>query len=176
MSHDLVSSLSSLPSDAAVALMVRESTGACRPAEPAEVLRVAQCLLAGQLRGQQALSSPAAVKEFLRMRLGMLPHEVFAVIHLDAQHRVIDYAEMFRGTLTEASVYPREVLKEALARNASALLLVHCHPSGCAEPSRADEALTAALKQALALIDVQVLDHLIVAGPAIVSMAERGLL
>jgi len=101
---------------------------------------------------------------------------VFAVIHLDAQNRVIDYVEMFRGTVSQTSVYPREVVKEALARNSAALLPVHNHPSGVAEPSRADELLTQTLKSALALVDVRVLDHLIVAGSAILSFAERGLL
>ena len=101
---------------------------------------------------------------------------MFGVIHLDAQNRVIDYVEMFRGTVSQTSVYPREVVKEALARNSAALLLVHNHPSGAAEPSRADEMLTQTLKSALALVDVRVLDHLIVAGSAILSFAERGLL
>ncbi len=101
---------------------------------------------------------------------------MFAVIHLDAQNRVIEYVEMFRGTVSQTSVYPREVVKEALARNSAALLLVHNHPSGVAEPSRADEMLTQTLKSALALVDVRVLDHLIVAGSAILSFAERGLL
>jgi DNA repair protein RadC len=101
---------------------------------------------------------------------------MFAVVHLDARHRVIDYVEMFRGTLMQTSVYPREVVKEALRLNASAVLLVHCHPSGNAEPSQADERLTQALTQALQLVDVRVLDHLIVAGHTILSMAEQGLM
>lgn len=176
MSHDLVFSLSSFHSSAAVALMVRDDAGAYRCAEPDEVLQAAQCLLAGQVRGRDVLSSPAAVKDFLRVRLGSLPHEVFAVVHLDAQHRVLDYVEMFRGTVTQTSVYPREVVKDALARNSAALILAHCHPSGVVEPSRADELLTTTLKQALALVDVRVLDHLIVAGANVLSFAERGLL
>lgn len=175
MSHDLVSSLSSLHAAAAMPLMVRDAAGHCRSAEPQEVLRAAQCLLAERLRGREALPSPPLVQDFLRLRLGTLPHEVFAVIHLDAQYRVLDYVEMFRGTIAQTSVYPREVVKEALVRNSAALILVHCHPSGVAEPSRSDELLTAVLKQALALVDVRVLDHLIVAGPSILSMAERGL-
>ena len=133
-------------------------------------------MLAGQMRGCEALTSPQVVRDFLRVKLGALEHEVFAVIHLDAQNRVIDYVEMFRGTVSQTSVYPREVVKEALARNSAALLLVHNHPSGAAEPSRADEMLTQTLKSALALVDVRVLDHLIVAGSAILSFAERGLL
>ena len=111
----------------------------------------------------------------LRLRIGWLPHEVFAALFLDAQNRLIDDEELFRGTLTQTSVYPREVVKHALKHNAAALILAHNHPSGVAEPSRADELLTASLKQSLALVDVRVLDHLIVAGNATVSLAERGL-
>ena len=98
------------------------------------------------------------------------------MVHLDAQHAVLDYVEMFRGTVGQTSVYPREVVKEALARNSSALLPTHCHPSGHAEPSRADEHLTRVLKEAAALVDLRVLDHIIVAGSSTLSMAERGLL
>lgn len=174
MSHDLVSSLSSFDASFAESLLVRDVAGTYRPAEADEVLQAAQRLLASRVRSGDVLSSPAAVKDFLRVRLGALPHEVFAIVHLDAQHRVLDYVELFRGTVTQTSVYPREVVKEALARNAAALLLVHCHPSGLAEPSRADEFLTQTLKSALALVDVRVLDHLIVAGPTVLSMAERG--
>ena len=101
---------------------------------------------------------------------------MFAVIHLDAQNRVIEYVEMFRGTVSQTSVYPREVVKEALARNSAALLLVHNHPSGAAEPSRADGILTPTLQSPLGLVDVRVLDQLIVSGSAIPSFAERGLL
>jgi DNA repair protein RadC len=176
MSHDLVSSLSSLESSAAVSLMVRDVAGSYRPADADEVLMAAQQLLARQVRGGAALSSPSAVRDFLRARLGALPHEVFAVLHLDAQHHVLDYVELFRGTVAQTSVYPREVVKDALARNSAALVLVHCHPSGVGEPSRADEFLTRTLVSALALVDVRVLDHLIVAGNVIESMAEKGML
>ena len=176
MSHDLVSSLSSFQSSVAVALLVQDAGGAYRPAQAAEVLEAAQCLLARQVRGRDVLSSPSTVRDFLRVRLGTLPHEIFAAIHLDAQHRLLDYVEMFRGTVAQTSVYPREVVKDALARNSAALILVHCHPSGVAEPSRTDELLTATLKQALALVDVRVLDHLIVAGSSVLSMAARGLI
>jgi DNA repair protein RadC len=116
------------------------------------------------------------VRDFLRVKLGALEHEVFAVLMLDVQNRLIEYVELFRGTVSQASVYPREVVKESLARNAAALVLVHNHPSGVAEPSRADEHLTQTLKAALALVDVRVLDHLIVAGSDVLSFAERGLL
>jgi len=157
-------------------LLVRDVAGDYRPANADEVLQAAQRVLAGQMRGCEALTSPQVVRDFLRVKLGTLEHEVFGVIHLDAQNRVIDYAEMFRGTVSQTSVYPREVVKEALARNSAALLLVHNHPSGAAEPSRADEMLTRTLKSALALGDVRGRDHLIVAGSTIVSFAERGLL
>ncbi|QIL69103.1 DNA repair protein RadC [Diaphorobacter sp. HDW4B] len=178
MSHDLVSSLNSFVavSSAASSLLVRDVAGSYRPAEPAKVLQAALRVLAGQLRGTELLSSPQAVRDFLRIQLGRLEHEVFAVIHLDAQHRVIEYVEMFRGTVSQTSVYPREVVKEALARNSAAIVLVHNHPSGFAEPSRADELLTQTLKSALSLVDVRVIDHLIVAGATILSFAERGLI
>ena len=158
------------------ALLVQEVAGAYRPAQAEEVLQAAQALLLGRVRGREVMSSPGVVRDFLRVRLGALEHEVFAVVHLDAQNRVLEYVEMFRGTVTQTSVYPREIVKEAIARNSAAVLLVHNHPSGVAQPSRADEALTTTLKAALALVDVRVLDHLIVAGPEILSFAERGLL
>ena len=123
-----------------------------------------------------ALSSPAAVRDFLRLTLAALPHEAFMVLFLDSQHRLLAAHELFRGTLAQTSVYPREVVKAALARNAAAVIFAHNHPSGVAEPSRADELLTAALKQALALVDIRTLDHFIVAGHRVVSFAERGIL
>jgi len=169
MAHDL------FPFDSSV-LLVRDVAADYRPAEAGEVLQAAQPLLARQLRGQEVLSSPQAVRDFLRVKLGALEHEVFAVLMLDAQNRLIEYVELFRGTVSQARVYPREVVKESLARNAAALILVHNHPSGVAEPSRADEHLTQTLKAALTLVDVRVLDHLIVAGSDVVSFAERGLL
>lgn len=177
MSHDLFSSLDSFvaASYAASSLLVRDVGGAYRPAEADEVLHAAQRVLASRVRGAEVLTSPAVVKDFLRARMGRLPHEIFAVVHLDAQHRVLDYVEMFRGTVSQTSVYPREVIKDALSRNSSALLLVHNHPSGTPEPSRADEMLTQTLKSAAALVDVRVLDHLIVAGDSVLSMAEKGL-
>ncbi len=160
----------------AASLLVRDVAGSYRAAEPAEVLQAALRVLSAQVRGSEMLSSPQAVRDFLRIKLGTLEHEVFAVIHLDAQHRVIEYVEMFRGTVSQTSVYPREIVKESLARNSAALILVHNHPSGSAEPSRADEALTMTVKNALALVDVRVVDHLIVAGAAILSFAERRLI
>lgn len=177
MQHDLFSSLDSFLSVPAGSggLLIRDVAGQYRPAEADEVLLAAQQLLAAQVRGSDLMDSPAVVKDFLRARLGSLPHEVFAVVHLDSQNRVLDYVEMFRGTVSQTSVYPREVVRDALLRNSCALVLVHNHPSGAARPSRADEYLTQTLKQAAALVDVRVLDHFIVAGDAVNSMAEQGL-
>ncbi len=122
------------------------------------------------------LSSPGKVRDYLRLILARLEHEVFVALYLDAQNRLLATDELFRGTLTQTSVYPREVVKHALKHNAAAVIFAHNHPSGIAEPSRADEVLTTNLKQALSLVDVKVLDHLIVAGSATVSFAERGLM
>ena len=142
----------------------------------AAVIEQALQLLAAEVQGANALTSPAVVKDFLRLKLGERPHEVFAVVFLDTQNRVLSIEELFRGTLSQTSVYPREVVKEALARNAAAVVLVHNHPSGSAEPSRADEVLTSTLRQALALVDVRVLDHLVVTRASVLSFAERGLI
>lgn len=124
----------------------------------------------------ETMTSPSTARNLLKLRLAELPHEVFACLWLDSQHRVIAYEEMFRGTLNQTSVYPREVLKAALKHNAAAVVFSHNHPSGVAEPSRADELLTTELKSALAMIDVRVLDHIIVGGTATTSFAERGLI
>jgi DNA repair protein RadC len=123
-----------------------------------------------------ALANPRATREFLRMRLRDLPHEVFCCVYLDNRNRVIAFDELFRGTIDGASVHPREVVKEALARNAAAVILCHNHPSGIAEPSQADELITRRLKDALALVDIRVLDHLVVGDGVCESFAERGLL
>ena len=132
--------------------------------------------IAEDLGQRDALSSPQAVRDFLKHRLCGLPHEVFVAIVLDAQNRVISFENLFRGTLTQTSVFPREIVKMALRFNAAAVIFAHNHPSGVAEPSRADEALTQTLKHTLALVDVKVLDHFIVAGTSTMSFAERGLL
>ena len=123
-----------------------------------------------------ALTSPGAVRDYLRLALAGREHEVFTCVWLDAQHRVIQFEEIFRGTLTQTSVYPREVVKAALRANAAAVIFAHNHPSGVAQPSQADELLTRRLKDALALVDVKVLDHFIVAGDQAASFSERGLL
>lgn len=128
------------------------------------------------LKREGCFSSPSTVREYLVAHYACLEHEVFTVLFLDASNRLLDVSDMFRGTLTQTSVYPREVVKEVLKRNAAAVILAHNHPSGVAEPSRADEMLTSTLKQALALIDVRVLDHFVVAGSETVSFAARGLL
>ncbi|MDP1790632.1 MAG: DNA repair protein RadC [Methylibium sp.] len=172
-------SSSSIPSSASVAtdaLLVRDVDGQYRPALAEEVLSHARRVLAHRVRRGATMSSPQAVKDHLRLEIGVLEHEVFCVLFLDTQHRLLAFEELFRGTLNQASVYPREVVKRALALNAAAAILAHNHPSGVAEPSRADEALTQALKAALALVDVRVLDHFVVARGSVVSFAERGLL
>ena len=140
------------------------------------IVEQALSILACQVREADALASPDAARDFVRLRLADRPHEVFACLFLDVQNRVIDYQEMFRGTLTQTSVYPREVVIEALACRAAAVILCHNHPSGSAEPSRADELLTQTLKQALALVDVRVLDHFVVTRTKVFSFAESGLL
>lgn len=150
--------------------------GPAKQAELLAVMEMARRSLSGGLRTEPVFSSPQLVKDYLQMRLGALPHEVFAVLFLDAQHRLIACEELFRGTLTQTSVYPREVLKRALELNAASLILAHNHPSGLLEPSRADELLTQTLKSSLALVDIRVLDHMVVGRCGAVSFAERGLL
>jgi len=157
-------------------LLIRDPSGEYRTATGEEVLNAARQVLARRVRRGTAMTSPQIVRDFLSAKLGDLEHEVFVALVLDSQHRLIQYIELFRGTLAHTSVYPREVVKTALMHNAAAMVFAHNHPSGVAEPSRADELLTQALKQALALVDVRVLDHFVVAGPATTSFAERGLL
>jgi len=164
-----------LASDLPSLLQVR-GLGAAKAAQLIAVLELARRSLCEDLKSGSALTSPGAVREYLRLALGARPHEVFAVLFLDAQHRVLSSAELFRGTLTQTSVYPREVVKAALAANAAAVIFAHNHPSGVAQPSQADEMLTRQLKDALALVEVRVLDHFIVAGNQTLSFAERGLL
>jgi DNA repair protein RadC len=129
-----------------------------------------------ELRSGSALTSPGAVRDYFQLMFASKEHEVFVALFLDAQHRVIDAEELFQGTLTQTSVYPREVVKASLRWNAAAVIFAHNHPSGVAQPSQADELLTRNLKEALSLVDVKVLDHFIIAGNASISFAERGLL
>ncbi|OGA70200.1 MAG: hypothetical protein A3G83_12275 [Betaproteobacteria bacterium RIFCSPLOWO2_12_FULL_68_20] len=150
--------------------------GAAKRAQFAAAVEIARRSLGEDLGAGAALTSPGAVRDFLRLTLGPLEHEVFVCLWLDAQHRVIRTDECFRGTLTQTSVYPREIVKAALRANAAAVIFAHNHPSGAAQPSQADELLTRNLKEALALVDVKVLDHFIVAGSQAISFAERGLL
>lgn len=159
----------------AEALKTVKGLGPAKRAELVAVLELARRALAQQLTQKPLLNSPQAVRDYLQLQLGGLHHEVFAVLFLDSQHRLIALEEMFRGTLTQTSVYPREVVKQALTLNASSVVLAHNHPSGTAQPSRADEALTHTLKAALALVDVRVLDHFVVTASQAVSMAELGL-
>ena len=140
------------------------------------VLAAAQEILATRIKHGDALGSPGAVRDYLQLLLHDREHEVFVVVLLDSQNRVLAIEELFRGTLTQTSVYPREVVKLALQGNAAAVILAHNHPSGVTEPSRADELLTTALKQALALVDIKVLDHFIITAAVALSFAERGLL
>ena len=150
--------------------------GSAKLAQLQAALELAKRALREDLSSRDALSSPRAVRDYLRLLLSGREQEVFVVLLLDAQHRVIASEEMFRGTLTQTSVYPREVVKCALKHNCAAVIFAHNHPSGIAEPSHADELLTRSLKAALALVDVQVLDHFIVAGTRTMSFAERGLI
>lgn len=150
--------------------------GPAKRAEMSAVLELARRSLAQELMQRPVFDSPERVKDYLRLQIGGKPHEVFVVLFLDAQNRLLRAEEMFRGTLTQTSVYPREVAKRALELGAAAVLLAHNHPSGAAEPSRADEFLTQTLSKALALIDVRVLDHLVVSQAEVVSFAERGLM
>jgi DNA repair protein RadC len=156
-------------------LMVKEENGRYRMATGEEILEAARAELERRVRRCEPLTSPDLTREFLRVRLAPQPFEIFAALWLDNRHRVIRFEEMFRGTIDGASVHPREVVRAAMQHNAAACILAHNHPSGVAEPSQADLRITQRLKDALALVDVRVLDHMIV-GESITSFAERGLL
>ena len=150
--------------------------GPAKRAELAAVIELARRALAQELAHRPAFDHPTKVKDYLKLQLGKLPHEVFAVMFLDAQTRLLKFEEMFRGTLTQTSVYPREVVKRALDLHAASVVLAHNHPSGVAQPSKADEHLTLNLINALKLVDVRVLDHFVVGEGEVISFAERGLL
>jgi DNA repair protein RadC len=150
--------------------------GPAKRAELMAVLELARRAMAQQLRDRAVLDNPSTIKDYLQLHLAARPHEVFAVVFLDVQNRLLAMEELFRGTLTQTSVYPREVVVRALHHSAAAVVLAHNHPSGTVQPSRADEWLTQSLKSALALVDVRVLDHIIVAPGQALSMAEAGLL
>ena len=150
--------------------------GPAKRAELVAVLELARRAMAQQLSERTVFASPDAVRQYLQLHLSHRPYEVFAVVFLDVQNRLLALEELFRGTLTQTSVYPREVVLRALHHQAAAVVLAHNHPSGSVQPSRADEALTQTLKAALALIDVRVLDHVIVGTGETLSMSDRGLM
>ena len=149
--------------------------GPAKRAEIVAVLELARRAMAQRLQERTVFDSPGAVKHYLQLHLATRPHEVFCVLFLDVQNRLLEMEELFRGTLSQTSVYTREVVKRALHHGAAAVVLAHNHPSGYVQPSRADEALTQTLKAALALVDVRVLDHIIIGQGETLSMAERGL-
>ncbi len=150
--------------------------GPAKRAQFEAAMELARRSLKDGMRSANALTSPGAVRDYLRLAISRREHEVFVCLWLDAQHRVIAAEELFRGTLTQTSVYPREIVKAGLKANAAAVIFAHNHPSGAAQPSQADELLTRNLKDALSLVDIKVLDHFIVAGHHTLSFAERGLL
>ena len=147
-----------------------------RPASLEEIMVGARRTLSNRIRKGTELSSPQRTRDYLMARLATREYETFTLIYLDNRHRLIACEDLFRGAIDGASVHPREVVKLALAKNAAAILLAHPHPSGVAEPSQADELITQRLKEALSLIDVRVLDHLVIAGGDVISMAEKGLI
>lgn len=157
-------------------LLIRNDHGETRPATPEEILKAARDVMNRKIRRGTSMTSPQVVRDFLSIKLGMLEHETFCVLLLDTRFRLIEYVELFRGTIDGATVHPREVVKLALSKNAAALLVCHPHPSGVAEPSHADELISRRLKEALSLVDIRLIDHLIVAGGVVVSLAERGLI
>jgi DNA repair protein RadC len=159
----------------AEALKTIKGLGPAKRAELVAVLELARRALAQQMQEKPCFDGPQAVRDYLQLQLGARSHEVFAVLFLDSQHRLLAFEELFRGTLTQTSVYPREVVLRALHHHAAAVVLAHNHPSGSTQPSSADEALTRTLKTTLALVDVRVLDHFVVTAHGATSMAELGL-
>ncbi|MCY1501437.1 DNA repair protein RadC [compost metagenome] len=157
-------------------LLVRDAQGCYLPASADQILNMARQVIDQKYQRGALFASPELVKEYLCTKLAGFEHEVFAALFLDSQHRLLEYVELFRGTIDAAAVYPREVVKEALRLNTAAVIFSHNHPSGNPEPSQADKVLTQRLKEALALVDVRTLDHVIVAGDATASFAEHGLL
>jgi DNA repair protein RadC len=172
---DTFGGIAGLLHSGADALKTVKGLGPAKQSELMAVVELARRALAQELKARPLFDSPQAVGQYLQLQLGHKPHEVFAVMFLDSQHRLLALEEMFRGTLSQTSVYPREVVLRALHHHAAAVVLAHNHPSGTAEPSRADESLTQTLKAALALVDVRVLDHLVVTAHGWRSMAEMGL-
>lgn len=151
-----------------------DGLGPAKYAQLQAVIELARRAIAEDIRSGEVLDSPGAVKQYLQLLLARRAYESFAVLFVDVKNRLIACEELFRGSLTHTSVYPREVVKAALSHNAASVILAHNHPSGSPEPSAADRALTQALKQALALVDVRILDHFVVAGRLVYSFAEHG--
>ncbi len=179
LARDLVAkfgSLNGLFSASEADLCAVHGMGQAKYVQLQAVLEMAKRALVEDIKLTDALASPKAVRDYLKLTLARLPHEVFVAVFLTSQNRVIEVEEMFRGTLTQTSVYPREIVKLALAHNAASVIFAHNHPSGEPNPSQADRALTKTLAEALALIDVRVLDHFIVAPGASLSFAEQGIL
>jgi DNA repair protein RadC len=157
-------------------LFVQDSAGSYQPASNDVIVKEALRVTQKAVRSGPMLGTPRSVKDFLMVRLSHLPYEIFAVVFVDNRNRFVAFEEMFRGTVDSAAVYPREVVKSALHHNAAAVILAHNHPSGEPEPSQADEIITRRLKQALALVDIRVLDHVVIGADFCESFAERGLL
>ena len=157
-------------------LLVRDAQGHYLPATPEQILAAARQAVEQKIHRGKPFTAPAVVKSYLWNKLVGFEHEVFAVLFLDSQHRLIEYVEMFRGTIDASPVYPREVVKEALQLNAAAVIFAHNHPSGIPEPSHADKSITVRLKEALAMVDVRTLDHIVIGSEDTESFAERGLL
>ncbi len=176
LGRDLMARFKSVAGLFAADLTDVKGLGPAKRAQFEAAMELARRSLKDGMRTTSALTSPGQVREYLQLAIADREHEVFICLWLDAQHRVIESQELFRGTLTQTSVYPREVVKAALAANAAAVIFAHNHPSGVAQPSQADELLTRNLREALALVEVKVLDHFIVAGRQALSFAERGLL
>ncbi len=157
-------------------LMVQDLIGDYRPAEPEEILAAAHDVISRRYRRGVGISTPKVSFELFREKLVLREQEVFAALFLDNKHRVIEYEELFFGTIDSASVHPRVVAQKALRHNAAAVIVAHNHPSGVADPSRADESITLRLKDALALVEVRLLDHIVVGDDKCVSLAERGVI
>lgn len=168
--------LAALLAAEAADIRAQRGLGPARAAEFKAMVELVRRALVEEAAQRDALASPDAVRDYLKLTLASLPYEAFLALFLDSQNRLLAARELFRGTLAQTSVYPREVVKAALAHNAAGVVFAHNHPSGVAEPSRADELLTQSLRQALALVDIRTLDHFVVAGTRVVSFAERGLL
>ena len=175
LARELLESFGGITGMLAAKLGAVKGLGPAKRAQLAAALELARRAIGEDLKAGALLTSPGAVRDYLRLAIGARQQEVFVCIWLDAQHRVIRFEEPFRGTLTQTSVYPREIVKSALEANAAAVIFAHNHPSGAAQPSQADELLTRSLKEALALVDIKVLDHFIIAGNQAISFAERGL-